>query len=243
MSQRKVALVIGAGSSLGSAIARVFASDNYTTVVARRNGDELGPLKEEIESKGGECLSFSLDARKEEDVINFIEKIENEIGEINVAVYNIGANIRFNILETTSRKYYKVWEMAAFGAFLMGREVARKMLPRKKGTIIFTGATASVRGKEGFAAFSGAKQAKRALAQSMAKELAPKGIHVAHIIVDGAIDTPWVNKLFPEYVKEKKKVDGLMKPDDIAQNYLVLHNQPKNAWTFELDLRPWVETW
>ena len=243
MSQKKVALVIGAGSSLGSAIARVFASDNYTAVVARRNGDELGPLKEEIESKGGECLSFSLDARKEEDVINFIEKIENEIGEINVAVYNIGANIRFNILETTSRKYYKVWEMAAFGAFLMGREVARKMLPRKKGTIIFTGATASVRGKEGFAAFSGAKQAKRALAQSMAKELAPKGIHVAHIIVDGAIDTPWVNKLFPEYVKEKKKIDGLMKPDDIAQNYLVLHNQPKNAWTFELDLRPWVETW
>ena len=243
MSQKKVALVIGAGSSLGSAIARVFASDNYTTVVARRNGDELGPLKEEIESKGGECLSFSLDARKEEDVINFIEKIENEIGEINVAVYNIGANIRFNILETTSRKYYKVWEMAAFGAFLMGREVARKMLPRKKGTIIFTGATASIRGKEGFAAFSGAKQAKRALAQSMAKELAPKGIHVAHIIVDGAIDTPWVNKLFPEYVKEKKKIDGLMKPDDIAQNYLVLHNQPKNAWTFELDLRPWVETW
>lgn len=243
MSQKKVALVIGAGSSLGSAIARVFASDNYTVVVARRNGDELGPLKEEIESKGGECLSFSLDARKEEDVINFIEKIENEIGEINVAVYNIGANIRFNILETTSRKYYKVWEMAAFGAFLMGREVARKMLPRKKGTIIFTGATASVRGKEGFAAFSGAKQAKRALAQSMAKELAPKGIHVAHIIVDGAIDTPWVNKLFPEYVKEKKKIDGLMKPDDIAQNYLVLHNQPKNAWTFELDLRPWVETW
>ena len=243
MSQKKVALVIGAGSSLGSAIARVFANDNYTTVVARRNGDELGTLKEEIESKGGECLSFSLDARKEEDVINFIEKIENEIGEINVAVYNIGANIRFNILETTSRKYYKVWEMAAFGAFLMGREVARKMLPRKKGTIIFTGATASIRGKEGFAAFSGAKQAKRALAQSMAKELAPKGIHVAHVIVDGAIDTPWVNKLFPEYVKEKKKIDGLMKPDDIAQNYLVLHNQPKNAWTFELDLRPWVETW
>ena len=243
MSQKKVALIVGAGSSLGSAVARVFASDNYTTVVARRNGDELQPLKEEIESMGGECLSFSLDARKEEDVINFIEMIENEIGEINVAVYNIGANIRFNILETTSRKYYKVWEMAAFGAFLMGREVARKMLPRKKGTIIFTGATASVRGKEGFAAFSGAKQAKRALAQSMAKELAPKGIHVAHIIVDGAIDTPWVNKLFPEYVKEKKKVNGLMKPDDIAQNYLVLHNQPKNAWTFELDLRPWVETW
>ena len=217
--------------------------NNFITVVARRNGDQLSPLKEEIEKNGGKCFAYSLDARKEEDVINFIDKIETEIGEINVAVYNIGANIRFNILETTSKKYYKVWEMATFGAFLMGREVTRKMIPRKKGTIIFTGATASIRGKEGFAAFSGAKQAKRALAQSMAKELAPKGIHVAHVIVDGAIDTPWVNKLFPEYVKEKKKIDGLMKPDDIAQNYLMIHNQPKNAWTFELDLRPWVETW
>ena len=136
-----------------------------------------------------------------------------------------------------------VWEMAAFGAFLMGREVAKKMVPRKKGTIIFTGASASVRGKEGFAAFSGAKHAKRALSQSMARELGPKGIHVAHIVIDGAIDTPWVNELFPDYVKEKKKVDGLMNPDDIAQNYLMIHNQPKNAWTYEIDLRPWVETW
>ena len=243
MINKEVALIIGAGDSLGSAVARVFAKNNFITVVARRNGDQLSPLKEEIEKNGGKCFAYSLDARKEEDVINFINKIETEIGEINVAVYNIGANIRFNILETTSKKYYKVWEMATFGAFLMGREVTRKMIPRKKGTIIFTGATASIRGKEGFAAFSGAKQAKRALAQSMAKELAPKGIHVAHVIVDGAIDTPWVNKLFPEYVKEKKKIDGLMKPDDIAQNYLMIHNQPKKAWTFELDLRPWVETW
>jgi NAD(P)-dependent dehydrogenase (short-subunit alcohol dehydrogenase family) len=125
----------------------------------------------------------------------------------------------------------------------MGREVAKKMVPRKKGTIIFTGASASVRGKEGFAAFSGAKHAKRALSQSMARELGPKGIHVAHIVIDGAIDTPWVNELFPDYVKEKKKVDGLMNPDDIAQNYLMIHNQPKNAWTYEIDLRPWVETW
>ena len=130
-----------------------------------------------------------------------------------------------------------------FWSFFNGKRSNKKNDTKKKGTIIFTGATASIRGKEGFAAFSGAKQAKRALAQSMAKELAPKGIHVAHVIVDGAIDTPWVNKLFPEYVKEKKKIDGLMKPDDIAQNYLMIHNQPKNAWTFELDLRPWVETW
>ena len=133
--------------------------------------------------------------------------------------------------------------MATFGAFLMGREIAKKMIPRNRGTIIFTGATASVRGGDGFAAFAGAKHAKRALAQSMARELGPKGIHVAHVIVDGAIDTPWVNKLFPEYVKEKKKIDGLMNPNDIAANYIMLHKQPRNAWTQELDLRPWVEKW
>ena len=241
--KKKIALVIGAGSSLGSAVARSFSKEGFTVVVARRTGEELSKLKEEIENSGGSCFPFSLDARKEEDVINLINKIENEIGEIEVAVYNIGANIKFGITETTSQKYYKVWEMAAFGAFLMGREVAKKMIPRNRGTIIFTGATASVRGGDGFAAFAGAKHAKRALAQSMARELGPKGIHVAHVIVDGAIDTPWVNKLFPEYVKEKKKVGGLMNPDDIAANYIMLHKQPRNAWTQELDLRPWVEKW
>ena len=241
--KKKVALVIGAGTSLGSAVARCFARDGLTAVVARRTGEELSTLKKEIEDFGGTCHPFSLDARKEDDVINLINKIENEIGEIEVAVYNIGANIKFGITETTSQKYYKVWEMAAFGAFLMGREVAKKMISRKKGTIIFTGATASVRGGDGFAAFAGAKHAKRALAQSMARELGPKGIHVAHVIIDGAIDTPWVNKLFPDYVKEKKKIDGLMNPDDIASNYIMLHKQSRNAWTQELDLRPWVEKW
>jgi len=241
--KKKVALVIGAGTSLGSAVARCFARDGLTAVVARRTGEELSTLKKEIEDFGGTCHPFSLDARKEDDVINLINKIENEIGEIEVAVYNIGANIKFGITETTSQKYYKVWEMAAVGAFLMGREVAKKMIPRKKGTIIFTGATASVRGGDGFAAFAGAKHAKRALAQSMARELGPKGIHVAHVIIDGAIDTPWINKLFPDYVKEKKKIDGLMNPDDIASNYIMLHKQSRNAWTQELDLRPWVEKW
>ena len=240
---KKVALVIGAGTSLGSAVARCFAKEGLTAVVARRSGEELATLKKEIEDFGGICHPFSLDARKEEDVTNLINKIENDIGEIEVAVYNIGANIKFGITETTSQKYHKVWEMAAFGAFLMGREVAKKMIPRKKGTIIFTGATASIRGGDGFAAFAGAKHAKRALAQSMARELGPKGIHVAHVIIDGAIDTPWIKKLFPDYFKEKKKIDGLMNPDDIARNYIMLHKQPRNAWTQELDLRPWVEKW
>jgi NADP-dependent 3-hydroxy acid dehydrogenase YdfG len=239
----KVALIIGAGSSLGSSITKVFANDNFIVVPVRREGEKLKSLEDEINSKGGKCNSFSLDARKEDDVINFIKKVENEIGEIEVAVYNIGANIRYNLTETTSKKYFKVWEMATLGAFLMGREVSKNMIKRKRGTIIFTGATASIRGGEGFSAFAGAKNAKRALAQSMARELGPKGIHVAHIIIDGAIDTPWVNKLFPEFVKQKKDIDGLMNPDDIASNYLWIHNQPRNAWTHELDLRPWVEKW
>lgn len=239
----KVALIMGAGTSLGSSITKVFADDNFTVVPVRREGEKLKPLEKEINSKGGKCFSFSLDARKEDEVRNFIEKIENEIGEIEVAVYNIGANIKYNLTETSSKKYFKVWEMATFGAFLMGREVAKNMIKRKRGTVIFTGATASIRGGDGFSAFAGAKNAKRALAQSMARELGPKGIHVAHIIIDGAIDTPWVNKLFPEFVKQKKDIDGLMNPDDIASNYLWIHRQPRNAWTHELDLRPWVEKW
>ena len=136
--EKKVALIIGAGDSLGSSVARVFAKDGYIIVAARRNESELDKLKKEIESKNVECHTFSLDARKEEEVIKFIETIEQDVGPISVAVYNIGANIKYNILETTSRKYFKVWEMAAFGAFLMGREVAKHMVSRKKGTIIFS---------------------------------------------------------------------------------------------------------
>ena len=240
---KKVALIIGAGSSLGTSITKVFAKDDFIVVPVRRNGEKLKPLEEEINSSGGKCYSFSLDARKEDDVVSFIEKVENEIGGIEAAIYNIGANIKYSLTETTSKKYFKVWEMATFGAFLMGREIAKRMTIRKKGTIIFTGATASVRGGDGFSAFAGAKNAKRALAQSMARELGPKGIHVAHIIIDGAINTPWVKEMFPDFVKEKKDIDGLMNPDDIASNYLWIHQQPKNAWTHELDLRPWVEKW
>ena len=241
--KNKVALVIGAGDNLGSAIAKCFSNDGYIIVAARRNGDKLNILKEEIELKDGIFHGYSLDARKEEEIINLIEEVEQNIGLIDVAIYNIGGNINFGITETTSKKYYKTWEMAAYGAFLTGREVAKHMLPRKRGTIIFTGATASIRGGKGYAAFSGAKHAKRSLAQSMARELGPRGIHIAHIVIDGAIDTPWIKELFSEFYNEKKEKDGLMNPNDIAQNYLWIHNQPRNAWTHEIDLRPWIETW
>ncbi|MEY4248509.1 MAG: hypothetical protein RJA87_142 [Pseudomonadota bacterium] len=238
----KVALVIGAGDALGGAIARRFAREGYVAVGVRRQQDKLTALVEAIEAEGGKAFGFGCDARKEEEVIALYDRIEAEIGPIEVCVFNIGANVRFSISDTTARVYFKVWEMACFAGFLTGREAARRMEPRGRGTILFTGATASVRGREGFSAFSGAKHALRALAQSMARELGPKGIHVAHTLIDGPIDTQWIAENFPESYARKAH-DGILDPDHIAENYWHLHSQPRDSWTHELDLRPWSESW
>ena len=241
-AERKAILVIGAGDATGGAIARRFAREGYIACVTRRSADKLEPLVAQIKCDGGEAHGFGSDARKEDEMVALVEKIEREIAPIEVAVFNIGANVRFGITETTSRVYQKVWEMACFGGFLMGREVAKVMLPRGRGTIIFTGATASLRGREGFAAFAGAKHALRALAQSMARELWPKGIHVAHPVIDGAIDTEFIRSNFPERYAVKEQ-QGILSPDSIAQAYWQIHMQPRDAWTHETDLRPWMETW
>ncbi|MDB6001499.1 MAG: glucose 1-dehydrogenase [Rhizobacter sp.] len=237
-----VALVIGAGDSTGGAIARRFAAGGLTACVTRRSADKLEPLIQQIQAAGGRAHGFGSDARKEEEVIALVERIEREIGPIEVLVFNIGANVPSSILDETARKYFKVWEMACFGGFLNGREVAKRMAARKRGTIIFTGATASLRGSAHFAAFAGAKHALRALAQSMARELGPMGIHVAHVVVDGAIDTEFIRSNFPERYATKAD-DGILDPHHIAENYWHLHRQPRDAWTFELDLRPWNERW
>jgi NAD(P)-dependent dehydrogenase (short-subunit alcohol dehydrogenase family) len=240
--EKKAALVIGAGDALGGAIARRFAREGFVACVARRNGEKLAPLVEAIRGEGGDAVPFGVDARKEEAMASLVDRIEGEIAPIEVAVFNIGANVRFSILETTSRVYFKVWEMGCFAGFLTGREVARRMLPRGRGTILFTGATASVRGSAGFSAFSGAKHALRALAQSMARELGPQGIHVAHVVIDGAIDTAFIRDNFPERYALKER-DGILAPAAIAENYWQLHCQQRSAWTHELDLRPWIEAW
>ena len=237
-----VALVVGAGDATGGAIARRFAREGYAACVTRREKEKLSALVAEIETAGGKAHAFGSDARKEEAMIALLDEIERDIGEVEVAVFNIGANVNFSIVETTARVYTKVWEMAAFAGFLMGREAARRMTPRGSGTIIFTGATASVRGSAGFSAFAGAKHALRALAQSMARELGPKGIHVAHTIIDGAIDTAFIRDTFPA-VYAKKAEDGILSPEHIADMYWVLHRQPRDTWTHELDLRPWIEKW
>ncbi|MEQ9518240.1 MAG: SDR family oxidoreductase [Parvibaculum sp.] len=240
MTRKSAALVIGAGDATGGAIARRFACEGFETCVVRRNADKLQPLVDDIKAAGGIAHAFGTDARKEEQMVALIDKIEADIAPLEVAIFNIGANVHFPVTETTARVYFKVWEMAAFAGFLMGREAARKMSARGRGTIIFTGATASVRGGAGFSAFAGAKHALRALAQSMARELGPKGIHVAHSIIDGAIDTQWIAENFPDRYATKKD-DGILNPNHIADAYWWLHTQPRDAWTHELDLRPWAE--
>jgi NAD(P)-dependent dehydrogenase (short-subunit alcohol dehydrogenase family) len=242
MTDAKVALVIGAGDATGGAIARRFAREGFTACVVRRNADKLVPLVERIEAAGGRARAFGTDARKEDAMIALVDSIERELGAIEVAVFNVGGNVSFPIRETTARVYYKVWEMACFAGFLLGREAARVMVPRGEGTILFTGASASLRGRAGFAAFSGAKHALRALAQSVAKELGPHGIHVAHVVIDGAIDTEWIRENFPQRAALKAQ-DGILDPDAIAENYWLIHRQPRSAWTHELDLRPWIEPW
>lgn len=240
MTEKKAILVVGAGDATGGAIARRFAREGYIACVTRRSADKLAPLVAQIEAAGGKAVPFGSDARNEDEVIKLVEHIEREIAPIEAAVFNVGGNVRFGITETTTRVYTKVWEMAALAGFLMGREVAKVMLPRERGSIFFTGATASLRGRDGFAAFAGAKHALRALAQSMARELGPKGIHVAHLVIDGAIDTAFIRDTFPERYKLKEK-EGIVNPDAIAEAYWQLHIQPKNAWTHEMDLRPWME--
>ena len=238
----KAIVVVGAGDALGGAIARRFAREGYAAVIVRRHADQLEPLASAIREAGGEAHPFGVDARKEEDMVALFDRVEADIAPVDVAVFNIGANVRFPIAETTARVYFKVWEMAAFAGFLTGREAAKRMTPRGHGSILFTGATASVRGREGFAAFSGAKHALRALAQSMSRELGPKGVHVAHTIIDGAIDTQWIAENFPQR-HALKNDDGILNPEHIADAYWMLHAQPRDAWTHELDLRPWMEAW
>ena len=242
MSQ-PAALVIGAGDATGGAVARAFAREGLTACVTRRprHGAALEALARSIRDEGHRAQAFPADARDEAEVVALVERVERDIGPLEVAVFNIGANVRFPVTETTAQVYRKVWEMACFAGFLAGREVAQRMAARQRGTIIFTGATASLRGGAGFAAFAGAKAALRMLAQSMARELGPQNIHVAHVVIDGGIDTEFVRTVRPNF-EDLKARDGVLAPDEIARNYVMLHRQQRSAWTHELDLRPWMES-
>ena len=245
MSGAPVALVVGAGDYIGAAIAKRFAAGGYTAAVGRRHAEKLAPLVAEIETAGGRAHAFALDARDEANVSEVFAAIEKELGAIEVVIFNVGANVSSPITETTSRLFRKVWEMACLAGFLCGREAARVMLPRRRGSIFFTGATASVRGGKGYAAFASAKFGLRALAQSMARELGPENIHVAHLVIDAGVDTAFVRERIAAAGRDPAELppDALMNPASIGEAYWMLHQQPRDAWTFELDLRPHRETW
>jgi NAD(P)-dependent dehydrogenase (short-subunit alcohol dehydrogenase family) len=246
MQGRKASVaVIGAGDFIGAAIARRFAVEGFHVHGGRRQGDKLQALSDEIGAAGGAFTGHTLDARSEEDVIRFLDAAETS-APLEVCIFNVGANVRSPVLETTDRVFRKVWEMACFAGFLSGCEAARRMLPRGRGSIFFTGATASMRGGNGYAAFAAAKAGLRALAQSMARELGPQNIHVAHLVIDSGVDTAWVRERIAASRGADAAVlapDVLMNPASIAETYWRLHQQPRDAWTHELDLRPYGETW
>lgn len=242
---KPVALVVGAGDYIGAAIAKRFARGGFQVCMGRRNGDKHAPLVAEIEAEGGTVHPFTFDARLEDATTELFAKIEAEIGPLEVVIFNVGGNVNFKIADTTSRVFRKVWEMCTFAGFLTGREAAKYMVPRGRGSILFTGATASVRGGEGFAAFSAGKFGLRALTQSLARELGPKGIHVAHLIIDAGVDTAFVRELFAKrgVNLDEMQEDTLMNPDSVAEAYWMLHHQTRDGWTQELDLRPYAERW
>jgi NAD(P)-dependent dehydrogenase (short-subunit alcohol dehydrogenase family) len=247
MPKRKGSVaIVGAGDFIGAAIARRFAAEGYRVHGGRRQGEKLAPLAEEIGAAGGSFTGHTLDARDEADLVRFLDAADRD-APLALCVFNIGANVQFPLLDTTERVFRKVWEMACLAGFLTGREAARRMLAHGGGSIFFTGATASLRGGKGYAAFAAAKAGLRALAQSMARELAPQNIHVAHLVIDAGVDTAWVRELIAAArgaeAAAELPPDTLMNPASIAETYWQLHNQPRDAWTHELDLRPYGEAW
>ena len=241
MSERS-ALIVGAGDAIGAAILKRFSRAGYNTVGVRRNPEKIASVISELQKEGHKAKVLKCDARKEDEIVELFSKIETEVAPLEVVVFNVGANVPMKIMETPTKKFYKIWEMACLGGFLTGREAAKYLVPRKKGTIIFTGATASLRGAAGFGAFASAKSGLRAVAQSLAKEIMPLGIHVAHVVIDAAVDTEFVRQILPQ-MKPKRQPDDIVNPDSIAELYYQIHRQSPDAWTFESDLRPWCEKW
>jgi NAD(P)-dependent dehydrogenase (short-subunit alcohol dehydrogenase family) len=238
--------VVGAGDYIGAAIAKKFAAEGFLVFAGRRHGDKLTPLVAEIEAAGGRIVGRSLDARKEDDLATFMHDAD-AAAPLEVCVFNIGANVNFPLLETTERVFRKVWELACYAGFLTGREAAGLMLPRGRGNIFFTGATASLRGGIGYAAFASAKFGLRAVAESAARELGPKGIHVAHLIIDAGVDTEWVRERIKAREGEAALANldpgRLMRPAAVANTYWQIYQEPRDAWSFEREIRPFGEKW
>ena len=238
MAKAEIALIVGAGPGLGAALARCFARAGMRVAMAARDGDRLQPLARDLADLGGQGRAYDCDAAVESDVETLFGRVKADLGEPNLVVYNAGAFVRRGILETERDEFERCWRIGCLGGFLVGRAAARVMTARAGdggagGSILFTGATASLRGGAGFANLAVGKFGLRALAQSMARELGPKGVHVGHVIIDGIIAS--------ERSGGRKPDHSLLDPDAVAETYLAIHRQPKSVWTLELDVRPWAE--
>ncbi|MDE0941046.1 MAG: SDR family NAD(P)-dependent oxidoreductase [Alphaproteobacteria bacterium] len=242
-SSNNSAVVVGVGASagLGAALCRRFAKGGLHVFVAGRTREKIDAIAAEIHGMGGAATAFLCDTTEEDQVIALFDAADQYGDGLILTAYNAGNNSRMPILEMTASWFEKTWRLACFGGFLSGREAARRLVPRGRGSLFFTGATASMRGKPPFTAFASAKAGLRSLAQSMAKELGPQGIHVGHFVIDGGIDGEKLRTGNPDAV-EARGEDGLLKPDDIAEAYWQMHLQPRSAWSFEIDLRPYKES-
>ena len=237
------ALVFGVGASagVGGAVCRRFAREGMTIVAVGRTQEKLDKLTAEIRASGGRASGLVADVTKAAEMARAFDLVEKEAGAPPaLIVYNAGNMAAGPIAEMTDEFFEATWRVCAFGGFLCGREVAKRVVPRGRGTLIFTGATASLRARPPFIAFASAKAAERALASGLAREFGPKGIHVAHVVVDGVIDGELVNSRMPA-IKQNLGAEGMLSPDAIADAYWTLHTQHRSAWTFELDLRPFKE--
>ncbi len=241
MTDKGVVLVAGVGGGLGFGICRRFAAAGYDVALVSRKQERLEPLAERINEDGGRRTHVCpADIRDEAAVEDLFDRVEAAHGPIAAAVFNTGAQYRQPFIDTRADRFEKVWRLGCYAGFLVGRAAARRMLPRGEGSILFTGATASIRGAAEFAAFAASKSGLRALAESMARELGPQGIHVAHVVIDGLIDTPVIRERFAAEIASLP-ADGALSPEAIGQAYVDLHHQHRSAWSFEIDLRPWSE--
>ena len=241
-----VAMLVGAGDAIGAAVARRFARGGYKVCIARRDATKSQALVDELNAEGHDVRAFSLDARQEAEVQSLFANVEQTVGPIEVCLFNAGSNVNKPLLETTEKLFFKAWELACYAGFLVGREAARYMLAHGRGTMLFTGATASIRGGKGFTAFSAAKFGLRAVAQAMARELGPKNIHVVHLLIDAGVDSEAIHQRMKAATGiDAKEIppDSLTKTNSIAEAYWFAHCQSKDGWTHELDLRPAVEKW
>jgi NAD(P)-dependent dehydrogenase (short-subunit alcohol dehydrogenase family) len=235
------AIVVGVGAErgLGAAAARRFAAEGYRVFVAGRTRERLDAVVRSIEARGGAAVALPTDATREEDVVSLFDRaFENESPDL--VVYNAGSFLRSDLVDLSAADFEKTWRINCFGGFLVGREAARRLLPLGRGTILFTGASASLRGRPGFVHFAAAKAGLRMVAQSMARPNGPMGLHVAHVIIDGVIDGERIRQAAPQFA-ESRGPDGLLDPEAIADAYWRIHREPRSAWTHELDLRPFNE--